>query len=283
MRRGQAVVVAVHLAGQVQQRLAVVAGRPAGEELVAVDHRPRDVRDDVDDDRQDDEAEGRVDDRDPEQPARPQPALRRGCRRFQAARRDRPVPGGLASGPNPTRPPSQNRPATTHRAEGERERDLDRRDRDGPDARSRWLAVPARDGDEEDERADRRRDGDREAHLVVRPGDRVEDRGDHADERQRDHDQQEREVAEALALGHGDREVAQDGRDPDHPQDRHDPTERTPDEDQQDERPDGVGRHPLRGEAQAQQEPDHGHRQPERPATRATSPSRRPRTACRPR
>ena len=42
--RGQAVVIAVHLAGQVEQRLAGVARRPARDELVVLDHRPRDVR-----------------------------------------------------------------------------------------------------------------------------------------------------------------------------------------------------------------------------------------------
>ena len=49
--------IGVHLAGQVQQRLAGVAGRPARDDLVVLDHRPRDVRDDVQGDRDDDQAE----------------------------------------------------------------------------------------------------------------------------------------------------------------------------------------------------------------------------------
>ena len=44
-------------------------------------------------------------------------------------------------------------------------------------------------------------EGDRgahgEAHLLVGPGDRVEDRDDDGEQGQRDHDQQERQVAEA--------------------------------------------------------------------------------------
>ena len=41
---------------------------------------------------------------------------------------------------------------------------------------------------------------------------------------------------------------------PDQPEDRQDAAEGAPDEDEQDERPDGVGRDPLRGERQSQQE-----------------------------
>ena len=45
--------------------------------------------------------------------------------------------------------------------------------------------------------AEDRRRPDREAHLVVGPGDRVDDRDDDREQRQRDHDQQEGQVAEA--------------------------------------------------------------------------------------
>ena len=64
--RGQAVVVAVHLAGQVEQGLAGVARRPARDELVVLDQRPRDVGQDVDPEREDDHAQ-----RAPRRPARP--------------------------------------------------------------------------------------------------------------------------------------------------------------------------------------------------------------------
>ena len=87
---------------------------------------------------------------------------------------------------------------------------------------------------------------------------------------------EEREVAEALALGDGDGEVAEHGRDADQAQDREDAAERAADEDQQDQGPDGVGRDPLRGEREPQQDADDRHRQPERGAAAPpTRPDRR--------
>ncbi len=84
--RRELVVVAIHLAGQLEQGLAGVPGRPARHDLVAVEGGPRQVRDDVDDDRQDDEARGGPHDGDSEQPAGPQPAGGRPRRRFEEAR-----------------------------------------------------------------------------------------------------------------------------------------------------------------------------------------------------
>ena len=72
--RRELVVVAVHLAGQVEQGLAGVAGGPARHDLVAVERGPGQVRDDVDNHRQHDQARAGPHDRDPEQPARAQPA-----------------------------------------------------------------------------------------------------------------------------------------------------------------------------------------------------------------
>ena len=45
----------------------------------------------------------------------------------------------------------------------------------------------------------------------------------------------------------------------DQPEDRQDPAERAPDEDQEHERADGVGRDPLRGEGEAEQDADDRH------------------------
>ena len=62
-------------------------------------------------------------------------------------------------------------------------------------------SVFVRDRDEGDQHPDRRRRRDREPHLVVRPGDRVENVDDDRRRGQRDHDQDERQVAQAAALG----------------------------------------------------------------------------------
>ena len=58
------------------------AGQPR-DQLVVLDQRPRDVRDDVDAERQDDQADGHPDDRQPEQPARPEPAVGRRAGRVE--------------------------------------------------------------------------------------------------------------------------------------------------------------------------------------------------------
>ena len=96
----------------------------------------------------------------------------------------------------------------------------------------------------------------------------MEHRGQHRDEREPDHDQQERHVAErrGAALGHADRDVAEHGGDGDEPADREHAAERASNEDQQDQRADRVGRHPFRGQGEAQQQADDRHGEPERPA-----------------
>ena len=109
--RRQAVVIAVHRAGQVEEGLACVARRPARDELVVFDQSPRDVADDVDPERHDDHADGHPDDRKAQQPARPKPVVGRLARRIEQA--DRVVRRRRgASGPKPQRPANQNDPAT---------------------------------------------------------------------------------------------------------------------------------------------------------------------------
>ena len=96
-----------------------------------------------------------------------------------------------------------------------------------------------------------------------------------------DHDQRKVGCRGPAPSGHADRDVAEHGRDPDQAQDREHPAERAADQDEQDQRADRVRRDPLRGQGQAEQQPDDRHRQPERQPARATSPSRARRTACR--
>ena len=69
-----------------------------------------------------------------------------------------------------------------------------------------------------------------------------------------------------LSGRHGDRHVAEDAGERDQPEDRQDPAERAPGEDQQGEAADGIERHPLAREGEAEQDADDGHRHPERPS-----------------
>ena len=101
----------------------------------------------------------------------------------------------------------------------------------------------------------------------------MDDRHDHRDQRQRDHHHEERQVAEALALGHRDRHVAEDSRQRDERQDREDPPEGAAGQDQEGEGADGVERHPLACEGQPEQPADERHRDPER---RPSAPPARP-------
>ncbi len=94
-------------------------------------------------------------------------------------------------------------------------------------------------------------------------------------QRQPDHDDQERQVADPLPLRDADRHVAEDARDADEPQDRDRPTEGAAGEQQQHQRPDGIGRDPLRCERETEQHADHRHRHPERgPAAPPARPDR---------
>ena len=91
---------------------------------------------------------------------------------------------------------------------------------------------------------------DPEAHLLVGPGDRVDHGDDHGEQGQGDHHQQEGQVAEpGIAAIRGrwqaDRHVAEDAGDPDQPDDGQDAAERAADQDQQQQRADGVGGDPL--------------------------------------
>ena len=83
---------------------------------------------------------------------------------------------------------------------------------------------------EEDEHPERRRREQGEPLLLVGPRDRMQHVDDARDERQPDHHEQERQVAEPLALRDGDRDVAEDRRDADEPEDRQHPTQGAPHE-----------------------------------------------------
>ena len=269
--RREAVVVAVHLAGQVEERLAGVARRPAGDELVVLDHGPRDVRDDVDRDRQHGQTDGHPDDRQAKEPARPQPALGRRRRRFQAVgrlvrsrrRRQRPEAQPTTQG---------ERHQHGQRTEPEHDGHPQRREREAPDDQL-GVGPPERHRTEEDERAEGRGRDHGEAHLLVGPGDRMEDGDDDRGERQGDHDEQEREVAEALPLGHAHGHVAEHAGQRDEPEDRDDPPEGAPDEDQQGDPADRVERDPLARQGEPEQRADERHPHPER---RPSAPPARP-------
>ncbi len=101
----------------------------------------------------------------------------------------------------------------------------------------------------------------------------MEDRGDDREERQRDHHEKERQVPEALPLGHAHRHVAQHAGQRDEPQDRDDPPERAAHEDEQGDPADRVERDPLAREREAEQRADERHPDPER---RPTPPPARP-------
>ena len=112
---------------------------------------------------------------------------------------------------------------------------------------------------------------DPESHLLVGPGDRVDHGDDHGEQGQGDHHQQECQVPEpGIAAIRGrrqaDRHVAEDAGDPDEPDDGQDATERAADQDQQQERADGVGGDPFGREGQSEQDADEWHRHPERGA-----------------
>ena len=94
----------------------------------------------------------------------------------------------------------------------------------------------------------------------------MDDRHHHRDERQRHHHEQERQVPEALALGHAHRHVPEHAGQGDQPEDRDDPSERTAHEDEQRHATDRIERDPLARESEAQQRPDERHRDPERAA-----------------
>ena len=143
--RGQAVVIAVHLAGQVEQRLAGVAGRPARDELVVLDHRPRDVGQDVDADRECDQADERPDDRDAQRPAGPEPAV--GGRARRVEQQDR-VVGSRRTGQRPepvaSAQPEQAEDDQRPEPQGDREQQRRRRERPEGDHASRCGRSPGR-------------------------------------------------------------------------------------------------------------------------------------------
>ena len=124
---GQVVVVVVHLAGQVDQRLALVARRPGRGDPVALDERPRDVRRDVEPERDDEQADGHPGDRQPEQRARAQPAARGGGAGGGRSAAGSVGSGGGASGPKPARPASDERTVDHERQDDEGGRHVERR------------------------------------------------------------------------------------------------------------------------------------------------------------
>ena len=82
------------------------------------------------------------------------------------------------------------------------------------------VEPPGRERAEEHERRRAAAGASRANHmLLVGPGDRVEHGDDDRDQGQPDHDQQEGQVAEALALGDADGHVAEHAGDGDQPED----------------------------------------------------------------
>ena len=263
--RDQVVVVVVHLPGQVEERLARAADRPARDELVVVDERPRDVRDDVEPDRDHEQAQRHPDDRCAQQRARPEPRL---ARRRRGRRQERGRVGRLGRGrerPEAGLAGHDERHVHADRDQDQQPGEVERRDRDAADD-DVLVRSARRDRDKADDRPERRRGADREPHLVVRPGDRVEDVDHDRRAGQRDHDHDERQVAEPGPFRDDEREVAEDAGRDDQPEDDQHPAERAPGEDQDPDPADRVQRHPLRGQRESEAEPDQGHDDPERTA-----------------
>ena len=285
MRRRQAVVVAVHLAAS-GRAASGPCGRAASPRR-AGGPRPAPTGctiSDVDAERQDDQADGAIR-RPAARAASPAGASRRAA--APAAPRNRTgssAAGGEASGPNPIRPPSQNRADDRDPSRGRWPRAAERRDRQRPDV-SVAIAGRPRSGAEEHERA-RARPG---ATTAKRISSSVQAIGctrprRHRPAGQRDHDQQEGQVAEPgrrRSRGTADRHVAQHGRDPDQAEDREHAPERAADQDQQQQRADGVGGDPLRGQRRdPAARPMTGIATQNAARARATSRSRRPRRPC---
>ena len=90
------------------------------------------------------------------------------------------------------------------------------------------------------------------------------DGGHDGDQGEGDHDREERDVADALAHRDTDRQVAEHARDGDETHDRRHPAKCAAHQQQQRQRPDRIGRHPLGRQGQTQQQPDDGHGQPGR-------------------
>ena len=128
MRRAQVVVVVVHRLGELEQRLAGVAGRPAVEQLVVLDEGPRDVRDDVQADRDDEQADDEPDRREPEARRRGEasrPAPRSGARAIAAGSFG---PAGAHERAESEPPDERRRPRTQPRpARNAEQAELDRR------------------------------------------------------------------------------------------------------------------------------------------------------------
>ncbi len=139
------------------------------------------------------------------------------------------------------------------------------------------VQLAGREGHEEHDRAEDDRGADREAHLLVRPGDRVDHRDHDRKEGQGDHDQQEGQVPVTRVGGargdrHADGHVAEDPGQPDQSEDGQHPAERAADKDEQQQGADGVGGDPLAREGETEQDPDDRHGDPERAA--AAPPAR---------
>ena len=126
VRRGQAVVVVVHLPRELDERLAAMAGGVARPELMVLDRGPRQVAHDVDAERDREQADRRPDDRDARTPSQ------------AAASRSGPAPAGR--GPAPGRPAS----AAGERAVAERAADPERARR--PTTEPSAAAIAASNG-----------------------------------------------------------------------------------------------------------------------------------------
>ena len=268
MGSGQAVVIAVHLAGQVEQGLAGMAGRPARDRAGGSRPSPTGCRSGCR------RATGRSDQADaaPRRPGRPAPS-RAGASRPAACRAGRAAgsgrrepaerPAARTRSVRPTRT-GRRRPATrTPRAiassSGVAESDpmaITRRDGRSP-ARRRRRGRPAPPG---------RSTANRISSSVQAIGwrtatttaSRVRATMMNRKVRLPNPDRRRRRRR------HADRHVAEDAGDADQPEDRQHAPERAAHQDEQQQRPDRVGGDPFAGQGEAEQHADHRHRQPER-------------------
>ena len=104
--------------------------------------------------------------------------------------------GGVASGPNPSAPPAANRAHTTSEPRASAMA-IRSGVTDSEPSGDRAVQPAGRQRAEEHEATEHDRRADAEAHLLVRPGDRVEHRHDDRQQGEADHDREEGQVAEA--------------------------------------------------------------------------------------
>ena len=120
------------------------------------------------------------------------------------------------------------------------------------------------------------RHADGEPQLLPGPRDWMEHVREDRDDHQADHDREEDVVAARLALGHGDRDVAEGGRHEDEGEDQNQPPEGGAGQGQDAEAADRVRRDPFRGEREPEETTDDRHPDREREPVAAAVPRPQP-------